>query len=700
MKYFSYLVLIIMAISCNSEKKITYPVTKKVDTIDTYFGIKVPDPYRWLENDTASEVKAWVEAQNKVTFDYLNAIPYRNKIKERITQLFNFEKRSTPFKESNLYFYYKNNGLQNQSVLYTTPDINQPGNILLDPNTLSSDGTVALNSIAISPDGKILAFAVAKAGSDWNEIYFKEIESGKMLHDTLYWVKFSGIAWFNNGIYYSGYDKPKKGKELSQSNKFHKLFYHKLGTPQSQDVIVMEKPSEPFQNFFANNTSDNQILCIYEEKAGEIGNALHIMNLNNTKPIIQTIIADFKYQYSVIDHKDNFIYLKTNENANNYKVIRINLNQIKQIETIIPESNDVIKDVNISKDKIIVTYMHDAHSVIKVFDLQGKFLYEIALPCLGTVNSFNTDIHDDVAFYDFTSFNYPTTIFKINLSTQTSEIWFKPQIDFNENDYEVKQVFYESKDKTKIPMFIVHKKGIVLNGKNPTLLYGYGGFNISLTPSFSTTRLVWLEQGGVLAIANLRGGGEYGQKWHLAGTKLKKQNVFDDFIAAAKYLIAHKYTSPNYLAIQGGSNGGLLVGAVTNQRPELFKVALPAVGVMDMLRFHKFTIGWSWTTDYGSSDNKEEFEALYRYSPIHNIKENTNYPAILVTTADHDDRVVPAHSFKYIATLQEKCKGKNPVLIRIETKAGHGGGKPTAKIIEETADIFAFTFYNMGIEPK
>ncbi|NSW44456.1 MAG: S9 family peptidase [Bacteroidales bacterium] len=700
MKYISYLVLIIMAISCNSEKKIIYPETKKVDTIDTYFGIKVPDPYRWLENDTAPEVKAWVENQNKVTFDYLKAIPYRDKIKERITKLFNYEKRSTPFKEGNLYFYYKNDGLQNQSVLYTTPDINQPGNILLDPNNLSSDGTVALNSIAISPDGKILAFAIAKAGSDWNEIYFKEIKSGKMLPDTLHWVKFSGIAWFNNGIYYSGYSQPEKGKELSQSNKFHKLFYHKLGTPQSQDVIVMEKPSEPFQNFFANNTSDNQILCIYEEKAGELGNALHIINLNNTKPIIQTLIADFKYQYSVIDHKDNFIYLKTNENANNYKVIRINMNQLHQTETIIPETNDVINDVNISKNNIVVTYMHNAHSILKVFDLQGKFLYEIELPCIGTVNSFNTDIDDDIAFYDFTSFNYPTTIFKINLKTQASEIWFKPQIDFNESDYEVKQVFYESKDKTKIPMFIVHKKGIALNGKNPTLLYGYGGFNISLTPSFSTTRLVWLEQGGVLAIANLRGGGEYGEKWHLAGTKLKKQNVFDDFIAAAEYLIAQKYTSPDYLAIQGGSNGGLLVGAVTNQRPELFKVALPAVGVMDMLRFHKFTIGWSWTTDYGSSDNKEEFEALYQYSPIHNIKENTNYPAILVTTADHDDRVVPAHSFKYIATLQEKCKGKNPVLIRIETQAGHGGGKPTAKIIEETADIYAFTFFNMGIEPK
>ena len=689
-----------MAFSCNSEKKILYPETKKVDTIDTYFGINVPDPYRWLENDTATDVKAWVETQNKVTFEYLNAIPFRNNIKERIKQLFNYEKRTTPFKKGNIYFYYKNDGLQNQSVLYTTLDINQPGKILLDPNTLSADGTVALSSIAISPDGKILAYAIAKAGSDWNEIYFKEIESGKVLPDTLLWVKFSAIAWHNNGIYYSGYEPPKKGKELSQSNKYHKLFYHKLGNMQSQDVVVMEKPTEPFQNFYASNTDDDQILCIYEEKARELGNALHIMNLNNTKPIIQTVIADFKYQYSVIDHKDNFIYIKTNENANNYKVIRINIQQLNKSQIIIPETNDVINNVSISRDNIIVTYMHDAHSVVKVFDLQGKFLYNIELPCLGTVNSFNTDLNDEIAFFDFTSFNFPTTIFKYNLNSKVTEVWFKPQIDFNENDYEVKQIFYESNDKTKIPMFIVHKKGILINGKNPTLLYGYGGFNISLMPSFSITRLVWLEQGGILAIANLRGGGEYGEKWHLAGTKLKKQNVFDDFVSAAKYLIAQKYTSPEYLAIQGGSNGGLLVGAVVNQHPELFKVALPAVGVMDMLRFHKFTIGWSWTTDYGSSDNKEEFEALYKYSPIHNIKENTNYPAILVTTADHDDRVVPAHSFKYIATLQEKCKGSNPTLIRIETQAGHGGGKPTAKVLDEAADTYSFIFYNMNINPE
>ncbi len=698
----NYLLFILMMIgmtSCNYEKGLTYPQTKKVDTVDTYFGVKVPDPYRWLENDTSAEVKAWVEAQNKVTFTYLNQIPFRQALKDRLTRLFNYPKQTAPFRKGNYYFYYRNDGLQNQSVLYITTDISKPGKILLDPNTLSNNGTVSLSNLAISPDTKILAYAISKAGSDWNEIYFKDIETGKLLPDTLKWVKFSGIAWFQNGIFYSGYSTPQKGKELSQSNLYHKLFYHRLGNAQSQDVTVLEKTTSPYQNFYASETSDNQILCIYEEKAGELGNALHIMNLNQTKPVIQTLFNTYNVQYEIIEHIDDYLYIKTNKDANNYQIIRLSIKQPDKIETIIPENKDVIAGVAIMNRHLIVTYMKDAHSILNVYDLQGKFLHTIELPCLGTVNSFNCEPTDTIAFYDFTSFNYPTTIFKYNIQTGKSTLWFKPKLDFNENDYEVKQVFYESKDKTSIPMFIVYKKGLTLNGQNPTLLYGYGGFNISVTPSFSTSRVLWLEQGGVLAIANLRGGGEYGERWHLAGTKLKKQNVFDDFIAAAEYLIAQKYTSPEYLAIQGGSNGGLLVGAVVNQRPELFKVALPAVGVMDMLRFHKFTIGWSWVSDYGSSDNKEEFEALYRYSPLHNIKENVNEPAILVTTADHDDRVVPAHSFKYIATLQEKYKGKNPVLIRIETQAGHGGGKPTDKIIEEAVDIYAFTFYNMNITP-
>lgn len=700
MKYITLLMIVGMMASCNNEKGLKYPQTKKVDTMDTYFGVKVPDPYRWLENDTSSDVKAWVEAQNKVTFDYLKQIPFRQQLKDRLTKLFNYPKQTAPFRKGNYYFYYKNDGLQNQSVLYVTEDISKPGKVLLDPNTLSTNGTVALSVLSVSPDGKILAYAISKAGSDWNEIYFKEIESGKQLSDTLNWVKFSGIAWYQNGIYYSGYVQPKKGKELTQSNQFHKLFYHRLGNPQSQDVVVMEKPKEPYQDFYASETSDDKILCIYEEKAGELGNALHIMDLSQTKPVISTLFNTYNIQYAVIDHIGKYLYIKTNKDANKYKIVRLLLAHPDKVETIIPESNDVISEVSVMKDRLIVTYMKDAHSVLNSYDLDGKFLGTIDLPCIGTVNSFNSEPTDTVAFYDFTSFNYPTTVFKYNVNTGKSTIWFKPSLDFNENDYEVKQVFYKSKDGTKIPMFIVHKKNVELNGKNPTLLYAYGGFNISLTPSFATSRILWLEQGGVIVVANLRGGGEYGETWHLAGTKLKKQNVFDDFIAAAEYLISQKYTSPDFLAIQGGSNGGLLIGAVTNQRPELFRVALPAVGVMDMLRFHKFTIGWGWVTDYGSSDKKEEFEALYKYSPLHNIKEDVNYPAILVTTADHDDRVVPAHSFKYIATMQEKYKGSNPVLIRIETQAGHGGGKPTDKIIEEAADMYAFTFYNMGITPK
>jgi len=700
MKRSLYLSILVIMVSCQNNR-INYPFTKKVDKVDEYFGVKVPDPYFWLECDTCQDVKKWVEEQNKVTFEYLKRIPFREKLKERLTKLLNYPRMSVPFKKGKYYFYFKNNGLQNQSVLYMTDDLNKEGKVLLDPNQLSADGTISLSNYLISPDGNILVYSISKAGSDWNEIYFKDIKSGKILPDTIKWVKFSGLAWFNDGIFYSGYDKPEKGKELMQSNKFHKLFYHRLGNKQSEDVVVLENSDDPQQNFYAVATSDDKILCIYEEKAQHLGNALSIMDLNKTKPYIQKVVNDFDYEYSVIDRKDNFIYLKTNYQADNYKIIRTSINNFGNFETIIPETQEVIKSARITKNNIVVNYMKDAHSILKVFDLQGNFLYDISLPAIGSVTSISSNNEDTVVFFDFSSFNYPSTIYKYDLKNNKLEIVYKPQIvEFNTDDYVVKQVFYKSKDGTKIPMFIVHKKDIQLNGKNPTILYGYGGFNISLMPTFSSTRIAWLEQGGIYAVANLRGGGEYGKKWHLAGTKLNKQNVFDDFIAAAEYLINNKYTSPNYLAIQGASNGGLLVGAVTNQRPELFRVALPAVGVMDMLRFHKFTIGWSWVTDYGSSDNKEEFEALIKYSPLHNIKEGIEYPSILVTTADHDDRVVPAHSFKYIATLQEKYKGNRPMLIRIETQAGHGAGKPTSKIIEETADIYSFTFYEMNITPK
>jgi prolyl oligopeptidase len=554
----------------------------------------------------------------------------------------------------------------------------------------------------ISPDGKLLAYAIARGGSDWNEIYFMNIETGKLLSDHLEWVKFSGIGWFNEGIYYSGYTPPSKGKELSQKNEYHKLYYHKLGTEQSADKIVIEDKKEPLRNFYASVTEDQKYLVISEENVGSLGNALHIYDLSKPNSKIITLVPGFDTEFGVVDNVGSELYIRTNLAAKKYKLIKVDIStpNISNAIDILPETKDVLSSVSFCGNTLVATYMKDAHSEIMIYDYSGKFLNNLNLPALGTVNTFNSGKNDAEAFYDFTSYNYPTTVFQYDYKTGESKEYFKPAIDFDGSAYEVKQVFYESKDKTKISMFIVSKKGITLDGNNPTLLYGYGGFNISLTPGFSTSRVIWLENGGVYAVANLRGGGEYGEEWHLAGTKLKKQNVFDDFIAAAEYLIKEKYTSPDYLAIQGGSNGGLLVGAVANQRPDLFKVALPAVGVMDMLRYHKFTIGWSWVTDYGNSDNKEEFEYIYKYSPIHNISDKAEYPAIMVTTADHDDRVVPAHSFKYIATLQEKYKGSNPVLIRIETSAGHGAGKPTSKQIDESVDIYSFIFKNMGITPK
>jgi len=688
--------------NCNeNQNRLTYPAATKTGTVDNYFGTNVPDPYRWLENDTAADVAEWVKAQNKVTFNYLNKIPFRQKMKKRLTSIWNFQKQTAPFKKGGKYFYYKNNGLQNQSVLFIMNLLTDSARVLLDANKLSADGTVSLTSLDVSPDGKLLAYGIARGGSDWNEIYFLNIETGKQLPDHLNWVKFSEIGWFKEGIYYSGYTPPAKGKELSQKNEYHKLYYHKLGSEQSNDKIIFENKKEPLRNYYANVTNDQNYLLIYEENAGSMGNALHISDLSkpNSKPV--TLVSTFDKEFSVVDNIGSEFYIKTNFNAKKYKLVKVNLatSDISKTEDILPETNDVLSSVSFCGKTIIANYMKDAHSELKVYDYTGKFLHTLNLPALGTVNTFNSDKKETIAFYDFTSYNYPATIFQYESETGNSKEYFKPDIDFNGSAYEVKQVYYKSKDGTIIPMFVVHKKGIVLDGKNPALLYGYGGFNISLTPGFSISRVLWLENGGIYAVANLRGGGEYGEQWHLAGTKLYKQNVFDDFIAAAEYLIKEKYTSPKFLAIQGGSNGGLLVGAVVNQRPDLFKVALPAVGVMDMLRYHKFTIGWNWVTDYGSSDNKEEFEYLYKYSPLHNIKKDVEYPAVLVTTADHDDRVVPAHSFKYIATLQEKYKGKNPVLIRIETRAGHGAGKPTSKLINEAVDLYSFIFYNMGIVP-
>lgn len=700
MKKLSLLILAVSLLSiysCN-RANINYPETKKVDQVDDYFGVKIDDPYRWLEDDNSPETAAWVEAQNKTTFDYLETIPYRDKIKTRLTEMWNYEKKYAPIKKGDKYFYFKNNGLQNQGVLYVTSDLKDEGTILLDPNELSTDGTVALADYAISKDGKYLAYAIARGGSDWREIYIKNIESGKNIEDHIEWVKFSGITWHQNGFYYSRYDAPESGKELSKINEFHKVYYHKIGTLQSDDKLIYQNQMFPQRICSADVTSDDKYLLIYESESSS-GNSLTIKNLNKPKSQFVQITTGFDFEYDVVDNINDYLIVRTNYNAPKYKLMGINVKSVDvgNWKDIIAEKKDVLQRVNIAGEKIFATYIQNAHSKVDIYDIKGGFEGELLLPTLGTISGINGEIKDTEAFYTFTSFTFPSVVYKYDIAEKKSEVFFKPQIDFNFDDYKVDQVFYKSKDGIDIPMFIVSKKDIALNGNNPTLLYGYGGFNISLTPSFSVQNLIWLENGGVYCLANIRGGGEYGENWHRAGTKLNKQNVFDDFIAAGEYLVNNKYTSPKKLAIKGGSNGGLLVGAVTNQRPDLFAVAIPQVGVMDMLRFHKFTIGWAWVGDYGSSEDSIHFANLVSYSPLHNVDEKKNYPAILVTTADHDDRVVPAHSFKYISTIQEKYNGKNPTLIRIQTKAGHGAGTPTAFRIEEATDIFSFIFYNMGI---
>jgi len=681
-------------------EKLTYPMTKKTDSTDVYFGHQVADPYSWLENDTSAETAEWVKAENAVTNAYLEKIPFRKKMEERLTKLWDYPKISAPFHKGGHYFVFKNNGLQNQNVAYIKDSLNGDERLLLDPNTLSEDGTVALSNFEVSDDGNYVAYGAASAGSDWNEFFVKDITADKILDDHLMWIKFSSIAWFNNGFFYSRYPKPEKGNELKGVNENSKVYYHKVGDSQELDKLVYEDTRHPQWGFNASVTDDKKLLVIYVNESTS-GNALYVKDLNKKGDVVK-IIDNFDNDYWVIDHIDGKLLVVTNYQASKYKMISIDLNHYSSDKwtDLIPEKDGVLKGATIMGGKLIATYMKDAQSVVDVYSPDGKFDYNLELPVIGTVSGFDGEKDDSFTFYSLTSFTTPSTVYKYNIATNTSELYQQSAVDFNPDLYETKQVFYPSKDGTKIPMFIVHKKGLKLDGTNPTLLYGYGGFNVSLTPYFSVIRLIWLEQGGVFAMANLRGGGEYGEEWHKAGTLMDKQNVFDDCIAAAEYLINEKYTSPSKLALQGGSNGGLLVGVVVNQRPDLFKVALPAVGVMDMLKYHKFTIGKHWASDYGTSEESEEmFNYLLGYSPLHNINENVEYPAVLVTTADHDDRVVPAHSFKYIATLQEKYKGPNPVLIRIESKAGHGAGKPTSKIIEEYTDILSFTFYNMEITP-
>jgi prolyl oligopeptidase len=676
------------------DKPIEYPSPRKADQVDDYHGAKIPDPYRWLENPDSDETRAWIEAENKLTFRFLEKIPERAKIEERLTKLWDYEKYGTPFKEGGRYFYFKNAGLQNQSVLYTIESLNAQPRVLFDPNTLSKDGTVALSDQAVSHDGRYLAYGLSTSGSDWMEWKVREIESGKDLSDHLKWVKFSGASWTKDGkgFFYSRYDEPNEKTKLEDVNYFQKLFYHRLGTPQSEDILVYERKDQKEWGFNGGVTEDGHYLIVSVWQGTDPKNRIFFKDLQKSDAQMVELIPELEAAYSFIGNDGPLFWFRTDLNATRGRVIAIDtLNpDRKNWKEIIPQASETLEGVSLVGDHFIASYLKDARTQVKLFDLKGKFVREVELPGIGTAAGFGGKRKDAETFYAFTSFTTPTTIYRYDLKTGKSTIYRQPKVDFNPGDYETKQVFYKSKDGTRVPMFITHKKGLKLDGNNPTYLYGYGGFSISLTPSFSIANLVWMEMGGVYAQPSLRGGGEYGEEWHLAGTKLKKQNVFDDFIAAAEWLIANKYTSTPKLAIGGGSNGGLLVGACMTQRPDLFGAALPQVGVMDMLRFQKFTIGWAWVPDYGSSDNPEEFKALYAYSPLHNIKPGTKYPATFITTADHDDRVVPAHSFKFAATLQAAQAGPAPILIRIETKAGHGAGKPTSKVIEEIADQWGF----------
>jgi prolyl oligopeptidase len=678
-----------------SSKPLAYPPTKKVEQVDDYHGTRVADPYRWLEDLDSPDTKAWVEAQNRLTNAYLAEIPARQKIKERLTKLWNFERYGIPFREGERYFYTKNDGLQNQSVLYTVRSLADEPRVLLDPNKLSPDGTIALAGTAISRDGKLMAYGLSASGSDWAEWRVRNVETGQDLPDHVKWVKFSGASWTadGKGFFYSRYDEPKAGaSQLAGVNEFQKLYYHRLGTPQADDALIYERKDQKDWGFSGDVTEDGRYLIIHVWVGTDAKNRIYYKDLQTPNSPVVKLLDEFDAAYNFIDNDGAVFWFMTDRDAPRYKVIAIDTRRPERAnwKVIIPEAAETLEGVNVVGDMFIASYLKDAHSQVKTYQTDGKFVREIALPGIGSASGFSGKRTDKETFYAYGSFTTPYPIYRYDLTTGKSTLFRQPKVDFDPNQYETKQVFYQSKDGTRVPMFITHRKGLKLDGTNPTLLYGYGGFNVSETPGFSISRLVWMEMGGVMAVANLRGGGEYGKDWHEAGMKLKKQNVFDDFIAAAEWLISNKYTSTPKLAIQGGSNGGLLVGAVITQRPELFGAALPAVGVMDMLRFNKFTIGAAWASDYGSPDNPDEFKALYAYSPLHNLKAGKSYPPTLITTADHDDRVWPGHSFKFAAAMQAAQAGSAPVLIRIETKAGHGAGKPTSKIIEEYADIWGF----------
>ncbi len=690
----------VLVVAQSDGGSLVYPKAKTVDQVDDYHGVKVADPYRWLEDTDSADTHDWVEAENKLTFGYLDQIPYRAAIRERMTKLWNYERFTVPEQQGGRYFYQHNNGLQNQNVLLVGESLTAEPRVLLDPNTLSSDGTVALSGSVFTDDGKLMAYGTAASGSDWQEWHVRDVDSGKDLPDLIKWVKFSGASWSKDGkgFYYSRYDEPK-GTALRDTNYFQKLYYHKLGTEQSEDKLIYERPDNKELGFGGAVTNDGHYLVIVVWQGTSPKNRLYYKDLTKPDSEVVKLLDDFDAEYRFIDNDGPVFWIRTDLDAPRGRMIAIDTRHPEKTnwKTVVAQSADKLEEANVVDNLFLLSYLKDAKTEVRVYDLKGKFVRNVDLPGIGTAAGFGGKRTDKETFYSFTSFVSPTTIYRYDPQSGKSSIFKQPKVDFDATKYETKQVFYHSKDGTRVPMFLTYKKGLTLDGQNPTLLFAYGGFDISLTPGFSVPTVVWLEMGGVYAQPNLRGGGEYGEDWHLAGTKAKKQNVFDDFIAAAEWLIANKYTSTPKLAIRGGSNGGLLVGAALTQRPDLFGATLPLVGVMDMLRFQKFTIGWAWTSDYGSSDNADDFKALYAYSPLHNLKPGTKYPPTLIATADHDDRVVPGHSFKFAATMQADQAGTAPVLIRIETKAGHGAGKPISKIIDETADEWAFVAHNLGM---
>jgi prolyl oligopeptidase len=692
----------LLANNAPSLTKLDYPKAKRVDQVDDYHGTKVADPYRWLEDTDSPDTLAWVQAENKLTFGYLDQIPYRKAIHDRLTKLWNYERFGVPEQRGGRYFYQHNNGLQNQSVLLVAESLNAEPRVLLDPNMLSTDGTVAFSGEAISDDGKLLAYGTAASGSDWMEWHVRDVDSGKDLSDLIKWVKFSGASWTKDGkgFYYSRYDEPKHDTAMRDANYFQKLYYHRLGATQTEDQLIYERPDNKELGFNGTVTDDGHYLIITVWQGTSPKNRLYYKDLSRPDSQVLKLLDDFDAQYEFVDNDGPVFWFKTDLDATRSRLIAIDTRSPERArwKTIIPESAETMQRVSVIDNKFLVEYLKDARSEIRVHDLEGKFLRSIDLPGIGTAQGFTGKRKDKETFYAFTSFTVPTTIYRYDPEKGASSVFRQPKVDFDSSRYETKQVFYKSKDGTRIPMFLTYKKGMKLDGQNRVLLYAYGGFDISLTPAFSVPNLVWLEMGGVYAQPNLRGGGEYGEEWHLAGTKLHKQNVFDDFIAAAEWLIANHYTTSSDLAIYGRSNGGLLIGACLTQRPDLYGATLPGVGVMDMLRFQKFTIGWAWTPDYGSSDDPEQFKALYAYSPLHNLKPGTKYPPTLITTADHDDRVVPGHSFKFAATMQADQAGPAPVLIRVETKAGHGAGKPISKQIEEISDSWSFVAQNLNMD--